>query len=1089
MSRRRVLVVVTERGDADGVPDALVTTAQGYIEGEAAADPNILVINLCRTLGYGSDGYYVSLLADARGQQVLPRLETSAGLAEPYSRFRALQEAGIATLDASEMAVRWRRAGISWDEDEDSPDQGLGPLPLIRENGHCRPAQEDEVEDIIACLGTTPDARFQTIAAGVYHVWPAPLLRIRVVREESQWKVAGVMHAAPDTLDDSQRSQLVDALTGDMPALRRGGLVERDTVRASIAVLLDPGDPFTASSPETIDRLERVAAGMNVHVARIDATELRRLPEYDALFIRSLTGVTLPSFQFALRAEALDMPVIDDSQSIIRCGNKVFLEELLRREGVPLPNTRIVTQHSPWSLLEELGLPFVIKSPDGSFSAGVHKIANREDYEMRASELLTRSPLLIAQEWLPTDFDWRITVLDGQLLFAARYYMARDHWQIRTEEGGVERYGKVEAVSRDEAPAAIVDVALRAARLIGRGMYGVDLKETPAGPVVIEVNDNPNLDADYEDEIDGDTIYEDIIRFFLRRIEEEAQAPRRPASASATRPRGRQGGRVRTEGVRRRAADENAGIQVEAASERQPGQQKRSRAGAGAVAASVAVSAKSSAQASGGHGTGARGAGAPTGKTPASNEQDTARTAGGQTSRGAQSSGSGSQASGGGQTSGSQTSGGGQSARRQADRREAPLYQLFEVAGLELEYPTVDEDLDVVALVEPAFRAIAGRGTSDIELDRVGFSNEIADHVFEVKTIDPVRSLRDADEAIVSGIRRFSEVLQQEWGARLLPTAMHPWFDPQDARLWTRSGLRIYTTYAQIFDIRTHGWMNVHATHLNLPFGSERETIAMHTAAAMLVPYLPAIAASSPVHDGRLQPFNDARLAWILQHQSRIPETCGRVVPEYVDSFAGYRRDILQPMYAALDRFPHSEPIRHEFLNSRGAVLRFARRALEVRVLDTQECVHMDVAISVFARAALRQLTDEVLDGSITPPPLDTLVADFHACVRDGSRARVRAPHITGVTDGAGVGVGEVLRALLERAQRGVEDADSSYLARIEQIMQQGTLSERIRARLEPHAQSETALRRALREVYRELADCLLSNEPWQGRSAGDAAG
>lgn len=1035
MSRRRVLVVVTERGDADGFPDALVTTAQGYIEsGEAAADPNTLVINLCRTLGYGSDGYYVSLLADARGQQVLPRLETSAGLAEPYSCFRALQEAGIATLDAAEMAVRWRRAGITWDEGDDGRTDGLGPLPLIREGGACRPAQDDEVEDIVACLGTTADARFADIAAGVYRVWPAPLLRIRVVREESQWKVAGVMPAAPDTLGAGERRQLAAAVTGGAQELRRASsAAQRDSVRASIAVLLDPADPFAASSPETIDRLERVAAAMNVHVARIDATELRRLPEYDALFIRSLTGVTMPSFQFALRAEALDMPVIDDSQSIIRCGNKVFLEELLRREGVPLPKTRIVTQHSPWSVLEELGLPFVIKSPDGSFSAGVHKIATRDDYETWARELLAHSPLLIAQEWMPTEFDWRITVLDGQLLFAARYFMARDHWQIRTEEGGVERYGKVEAVSRDEAPADVVDIALRAARLIGRGMYGVDLKETEQGPVVIEINDNPNLDADYEDVIDRDDIYQDIVRFFLRRIEEEAEAPRRSANATAARARARQRSRTQGVGAARRSAGDMKPDTV-----------------ADADAAVATLDAESSAA------TDAPPADATAGSAP--QKRVRASTA----DRGVR--------------------GEGARARSTEPRRETPQYQLFDVAGLELEYPTVNGDLDVVALVEPAFRAIAGRGTSDIELDRVGFSNEIADHVFEVKTLDPVHSLRDADEAIVTGIRRFSEVLQQEWGARLLPTAMHPWFDPQDARLWTRSGLRIYTTYAQIFDIRTHGWMNVHATHLNLPFGSERETMAMHTAAAMLVPYLPAIAASSPVHDGRLQPFADSRLGWILQHQSRIPETCGRIVPEYVDSFNAYRRDILQPMYAALDRFPHSDPIRHEFLNSRGAVLRFARRAMEVRVIDTQECVRMDVAISVFTRAVLRQLTNEVLDGSITLPSTDTLVADFHACVRDGSRALVRAPHITGITDGAGVSVGTVLRSLLERAQRAVVAEDASYLALIEQIVSTGTLSERIRARLEPHAQSETALRRALREVYRELADCLISNEPWGGR-------
>jgi glutathione synthase/RimK-type ligase-like ATP-grasp enzyme/gamma-glutamyl:cysteine ligase YbdK (ATP-grasp superfamily) len=993
LSRKRVLVVVTTRGDAEGFPDALVATAQDYIEAASVDHADALILNLCRTLGYGSDGYYVSLLADARGQQVLPRLETSAGLAEPYSRFRALQEAGVPTLDAAEMAARRRTAGFTTDaEAETETDvQVWGPWPLVREGTTLREAREDEVQDVVACLGATADPRFAAIATNVYRVWPAPLLRIRVVREDGVWKVAGVTHAAPDALDRVQRRRLIDAVTGGMRALRRGaGPAQRDTVRASIAVLLDSSDPFSASSDETIDRLERVANRLNVHIARIGASELRRLPEYDALFIRSLTGVTQPSFQFALRAEALDMPVIDDSQSIIRCSNKVFLEELLRRENVPLPNTRIVTAHSPWSQVAELGLPFVVKSPDGSFSAGVHKIMSREDYEATAGELLKRSPLLLAQEWLPTEFDWRITVLDGKVLFAARYYMARGHWQIRSEKGGVERYGKVEAVPRAEAPRAITEVALRAARLIGRGMYGVDLKETARGPVVIEVNDNPNLDADYDDAADGDDIYQTIIEYFLRRVEEATDGPRGRAPGTAA-----------------------------------------TGAGAGGAV---------SAAASGAGGTGS---------------------VAGRRARGRVATTNGSRA-------------------RQA---RAP-YRAFEVAGLELEYPTVDENLDVAALVEPAFRAIAGRGTSDIELDRVGFSNEIADHVFEVKTLEPVVALRDAEEAIVSGIRRFSEVLQQEWSAKLLPTAMHPWFDPMDGRLWTRSGLRIYTTYAQIFDIRTHGWMNVHATHLNLPFGDERETMAMHTAAALLLPYLPAIAASSPVHDGVLQPYADARLAWILQHQSSVPQTCGRLVPEYMDSFAAYRKQILQPMYDALEEYPHSDPIRHEFLNARGAVLRFARRALELRVLDTQECVHMDVAIAVFARAALASLTRDVLAGRIELPQHDTLVADFEACVRDGSAASVRAPHIMGTCDDACAGVRSVLTSLVGRAHETVSPQDAPYLAVVESTIAQGSLSERIRARLEPVSASADTFDAELRAVYGELADCLVRNEPWAGRHA-----
>src|SRR5690606_35846071 len=119
----------------------------------------------------------------------------------------------------------------------------------------------------------------------------------------------------------------------------------------------DEGDPFSPSTPETLERLERVAARMNVHAHRIGLDELDRLGEYDALFIRTLTGVREPSFQFALRAEMLDMPVVDDPQSIIRCSNKVFLEELLRREGIPTPRTVVVTSHTDWSELEALGLP------------------------------------------------------------------------------------------------------------------------------------------------------------------------------------------------------------------------------------------------------------------------------------------------------------------------------------------------------------------------------------------------------------------------------------------------------------------------------------------------------------------------------------------------------------------------------------------------------------------------------------------------------------------------------------------------------------------------------------------------------------
>lgn len=976
MTRRRVLVVVQDPRDAAGLPGEMVADADRYLEGgEGLAEAGLVVVNLCRGTRYGSRGYYVSLLADARGQQVIPSVETSEGLQEPYGRFRALQEAGVPTVDAAEMRVRGRNvpghAALGDTGDGDAGPRGF-PVPLVRDpgSGACRPAQAHEYAEALVCMGRCDDPRFQRAALAVYREWPAPALRLQLVDEDDEWKVTQVAAVPPHELAADERATLVRALADPERVLRRGREAPSETVRASIAVLVDPDSPFSPSSPETIDRLARVARRMNVHVHRIGLGDLRKLAEYDALFIRALTGVSEPAFPFALRAEALDMPVIDHPQSIIRCGNKVFLEELLRREGIPTPRTLIVTRNTPWAQVEALGLPLVVKLPDGSFSAAVHKVASRADFRRHSEEMFRRSPLIIAQEFLPTEFDWRVTVLGERLLFAARYHMARGHWQIRSEVKGRERYGRVEAVPRDEVPRAVADLALRAAAPIGDGLYGVDLKETPAGPVVIEINDNPNLDVGYEDAADGNDIYEDVIRWFVDRVE-EASPPRAPRA--------------------RRAAMPEAALQAL----RRP--------------------------------------------VPA------------------------------------------RSRRRDPDR----AYRAFEVAGMELEYPTVDRDLNVVSLVEPAFRVLAGRGTSDVHLGALGFSNEIADHVLEVKTTGPVRSLREAEAILYEGVQRFSALLRAEFDARLMPTGMHPWFDPRKGRLWSRSGGRIYGTYARLFDVRTHGWMNVQASHLNLPFGDERETLAMHTAAALLVPYLPALAASTPMHDGDLQPHADARLAWILEHQARVPESCGALVPEYVDSFADYRRTILAPMYAAVDRLgDDASAIRHEFLNARAAVFKFSRRAMEVRVLDTQECVKLDAAIAAFVRGALRHLTRRILRGAIELPPHEVLVADFRAAVRDGSAARVAAPHLDAerCADGT-TATRAVLRGLLVGAGEAARKDELEYMEMVGRVIETGSLSERIRAALRPYESgADEDFTEAARRIYIELMDCLEANEPWRGR-------
>lgn len=923
MMRRRVVVVVSSSADLPELPAERVVSADRYLSGEEPPSSRVTVVNLCRSYRYRTKGYYVSLLADARGHQVVPSVEAFEGLSEPFGVARVLREAGVAT------------------EPNADPDGA-------------------ETIEALAYFGQCSDQRFRGAAEAIYREWPTPVLRITMIRENEQWKVSDVAPVPLMQLSGEQRTPLLEALQDEKWLARRGAPAPRALKRASIAVLFDENDPFSPSTSETLDRLEKVAARMNVHTHRIGLDEIDRLGEYDALFIRALTGVREPAFQFALRAEMMDMPVLDDPQSIIRCSNKVFLEELLRREGIPTPRTIVATSRTPWEEIHALGSPVVIKLPDGSFSASVHKCSGPEEYQRFASEMFRRSPLIIAQEFLPTEYDWRVTVLGGKVLFTARYHMARGHWQIRTESGGTERYGKVEAVSRDAAPPEVVTLGLRAAALIGNGIYGVDIKETQNGPVVIEINDNPNLDIGYDDAADGSLIYEDIIREFLGRIEELPREVRE--------------GRVEA-------------------------------------------------------------AGPPAGAT-----------------------------------------------HRQPPRTH---YRPFEVAGMELEYAVVDRDLNAASLVEPALRSLGGRPTSDVDLGRVAFSNEIADHVFEIKTPTPMRSLVATEAALAEGVQRFSEVLRSEFGARLLPTGMHPWLDPARARIWNRSNARVYQTYARLFDVHSHGWMNVQASHLNLPMGREAEAVAMYNAAALIIPYLPALAASSPMYDGELQDAVDNRLAWILGHQIRVPESQGSIVPEYVHGVGDYRRRILAPMYRALDRLPNAGAVRHEFFNARGAVFKFSRKAMEIRVLDVQECPKLDVAIGAYLRAALKHFARRVAAGKMELPDHSVLVEDFRAAIQHGAEARVAAPHLVGEEhrgDDGRVPVREVLRAILAGASRTARKGETEYLELVDRMITAGTLSERIRERLLPHVDDDEGFTEAARRVYIELADALEANEPWGGR-------
>jgi gamma-glutamyl:cysteine ligase YbdK (ATP-grasp superfamily) len=415
-------------------------------------------------------------------------------------------------------------------------------------------------------------------------------------------------------------------------------------------------------------------------------------------------------------------------------------------------------------------------------------------------------------------------------------------------------------------------------------------------------------------------------------------------------------------------------------------------------------------------------------------------------------------------------------------RGRAKRYRLFEVVGIELEYVIVDRKLRPLCLLDEAFRYVHGRPTSELQYKRVGFSNELAAHVFEIKTLDPRRSLVQIEADLLEGLRFFASVLRDRFDARLLPTGMHPFMRPSETELWKRANRAIYATYASIFPIRDHGWLNLQANHINLPFGSEADTVVMHNALACLLPYLPALAASSPIYEGAIGPAVDNRMEFYKANQRRFPSITGLVVPEYIDSFRDYRRKVFKPIRDSLAGIPGAERLHPEWVNSRGAIMRFSRRALEIKALDVQECVRSDIAIAAFTRGALRGLWRALKTDGLLLPEHSTLVDDLNATIREGSRGSVYGRHLRG--NGVG-GRGRttarrILEKLLDLAKAEMADEERRYLGIVEDRIRRGSLSERIAHQVRRRAKRGDVAS-AIRAVYNELAECLDENVPWSG--------
>jgi glutathione synthase/RimK-type ligase-like ATP-grasp enzyme len=468
-------------------PHKVITTSEYLARPRLFEIGRPKLINLSRSYAYQSKGYYASLLAEARGHRVVPTVETMLELRESKLYEHALPEL------------------------ED----------LLNRCARRTDFQPEGEFKLLVCFGIVRDERFEAFGRLLFDWFRCPALEVSVDTGAAAYRIDRIRMRTLTRLANGEAAFLREALHKHTSREWRDPRA-RTISKYDLAVLCDPNEKLPPSSQATIKHFARIAERQSFDVEPITRRQLAELAEYDGLFIRETTSIDNHTYRFARRAWQEGMPVIDDPISMIRCMNKVFLMELMGSNQVPTPPTVMLADETDLPrAMDLLGLPLVVKIPDGSFSRGVHKVSTVDEFKRIFDELFEETDLVLAQKFLPTEFDWRVGVLAGQPLFVCQYRMARGHWQIlKHHADGSLREGGHRTFDLDQAPSEVMDLAVRAAKPIGEGLYGVDLKQTPDGLVVMEVNDNPNIEHGVEDAVGKDEVWTRILKWFIERLEQ-----------------------------------------------------------------------------------------------------------------------------------------------------------------------------------------------------------------------------------------------------------------------------------------------------------------------------------------------------------------------------------------------------------------------------------------------------------------------------------------------------------------------------------------------------------------------------------------
>jgi carboxylate-amine ligase len=409
--------------------------------------------------------------------------------------------------------------------------------------------------------------------------------------------------------------------------------------------------------------------------------------------------------------------------------------------------------------------------------------------------------------------------------------------------------------------------------------------------------------------------------------------------------------------------------------------------------------------------------------------------------------------------------------------QQRPLH-LFEGFGVELEYMIVNRDsFDIMPISDRILKNESDEIVNELEWDGIAWSNELALHVIEIKTAGHANNLSEVDKELQKHTEKIDKLLDP-FGARLMPGAAHPWMDPhKNIELWPHDYNPIYEAYNRIFNCSGHGWSNVQSTHLNLPFYGDEEFEKLHAALRLVLPLIPAMAASSPIADSELKPFLDFRMEMYRVNSIKIPSITGLIVPEAIFSREQYQNEVLNKMYADIAPYDTDTILQEEWLNSRGLMPRWDRNSIEVRVMDVQECPKMDLAILEWVVAIAKLF----VAGDLYPLNLQKswhekeLYPILLSTIQDGEKALITDRRYLEIFDlsSPSVTAGELCQHIFRKfisADR--FSADTSDILNL--IFDEGPLARRILKSL-PHPFGK----QDLVNTYHQLCDCLKYGKPF----------